>query len=98
MGVCVTGAAGGIRSWDEECFHMVIKSMNTWTSATNLWLRGAAFLEDNSGGMHRVRAAGNSQEVRPLLPGLTKANWDINSCCSGQFCASTILCCSKSIQ
>lgn len=49
-------SVGGRGSWDEEkCFHIVMKSTNTWRSATNLWLRGAAFLDDNSD-----RAAGTS--------------------------------------
>lgn len=46
---------------------MVMKSTDTWISATNLWLRGAAFLDVNNGGMHRARAAGSSQEGRPLV-------------------------------
>lgn len=67
--MCVwLGTAGGMRPWDEEkCFHMVMKSTDTWISATNLWLRGAAFLDVNNGGMHRARAAGSSQEGRPLV-------------------------------
>lgn len=59
---------------------MVMKSTNTWRSATNLWLRGAGLLDDNGGDVHRVGAVGCSS-----------LNWGDLMHCSLNICSNLAL-------